>query len=445
MPPTRTDPGTGRHADSGAENAPGTGPDAELARSLGVEPGRPGTVHRKRRFLWIGAAVVALAAALAAWGLKGDGEAVAYKTQPVTQGDLKVTVTATGNLEPTNQVDVGSELSGIVKAVEVDFNDVVKPGQVLARLDTSRLDAQAIQAKAALQAAEARVEQARATVTQTTADLGRLDHVRELSGGQVPSQADMDAAQAAKARADADLASARAQVAQARGTLDGIETDLGKTVIRSPIRGIVLKRSVEPGQTVAASLQAPVLFTLAEDLAHMELHVDVDEADVGQVAQGQSATFSVDAYPERSFPAQVTQVRYGSETVGGVVTYETVLEVDNADLSLRPGMTATADISVETVTGALLVPNAALRFAPPAQPQAEQGKRSLLSRMFPRPPRAVRTPNDGKGQRVWVLKDGEPAPVRVTTGATDGSRTRILTGDLTAGMKVITDTGAARK
>jgi HlyD family secretion protein len=430
MPDTRTEPG----ADLDNETAP----DTSLAESLGIEPGRR-KKPRRLRPLWIGLAVLVLVALAAAWGLKGDGQTVSYKTQPVTRGDLKVTVTATGNLEPTNQVDVGSELSGIVETVDVDYNDVVQPGQVLARLDTSRLDAQLIQANAALQAAHAKVEQAQATLTQTTADLKRLDHVRELSGGQVPSQADMDAGLAAKERAAADLASARAQVAQAQGTVDGIQTDLGKTIIRSPIRGIVLKRSVEPGQTVAASLQAPVLFTLAEDLAHMELHVDVDEADVGRVAEGQKATFTVDAYPERTFPAKVTQVRYGSETVGGVVTYETVLEVDNADLSLRPGMTATADISVQSVTGALLVPNAALRFAPPAQPEAESGNRSLLSRMFPHPPRASRSGGNGRGPKVWVLKDGQPAVVRVTTGASDGSRTQVLTGDLKEGAEVITD------
>lgn len=438
MPDTRTEPA----ADLG-EGAPA---DTELARSLGIEPGPPGKVHRKRRLVWIGAAVVVLVAALAAWGLRGGGEAVRYKTQPVTRGDLRVTVTATGNLEPTNQVDVGSELSGIVEKVAVDYNDVVKPGQVLARLDTSRLDAQLIQANAALQAAQAKVEQAKATLTQTTADLKRQEHVRELSGGQVPSQADLDAALAARERATADLASARAQVAQAQGTVDGIQTDLGKTVIRSPIRGIVLKRSVEPGQTVAASLQAPVLFTLAEDLAHMELHVDVDEADVGRVTEGQKATFTVDAYPERTFPAEVTQVRYGAATVGGVVTYETVLTVDNADLSLRPGMTATADISVQAVTDALLVPNAALRFAPPAQPQAETGQRSFMSRLFPHPPRASRSPGgDGRGLRVWVLKDGAPAPVRVTTGPSDGARTQVLSGDLKPGTEVITDSETARR
>jgi len=427
--------------------APGTeaGTETDLARSLGLEPGRPPRPHRRRRLLLVAATVLAGVAVLAAWGLKGDGETVRYKTQPARTGDLKVTVTATGNLEPTNQVDVGSELSGIVERVDVDFNDVVKPGQELARLDTSRLDAQAIQARAAVQAAQAKVGQARATLTQTTADLARRTRVRELSGGQVPSQTDMDAAVAAKARAEADLASAQAQAAQAQGTLDGIQTDLGKTVIRSPIRGIVLKRSVEPGQTVAASLQAPVLFTLAEDLARMELHVDVDEADVGRVAEGQAATFTVDAYPERTFPAQVTQVRYGAATVGGVVTYETVLQVDNSDLSLRPGMTATADISVATVTGALLVPNAALRFAPPAQPQAAGGKRSFLSRMFPRPPRSARNQGEGKGLKVWVLENGEPTAVKVTTGATDGSRTEVLSGDLKPGTEVIVDTLSARK
>jgi HlyD family secretion protein len=194
--------------------------------------------------------------------------------------------------------------------------------------------------------------------------LERLQYLSKISGNRAVSVHDLDAAKAALARARADEAAARASVDLARATLEVNETDLSKAVIYSPINGIVLTRSVEPGQTVAASFQAPVLFTLAEDLSMMELHVDVDEADVGQVQEGQRAVFTVDAYPDRSFPAHIRQVRYGSKTVDGVVTYETILVVDNSDLSLRPGMTATADIVVKEIENTILIPNAALRYKP---------------------------------------------------------------------------------
>ena len=264
-------------------------------------------------------------------------------------------------------MDVGSEISGIVKSVEADYNDKVKVGQVLARIDTTKYEAQATQSKAALEAAKARVLQAQATVSETRSKLAQYERVRQLSNGKVPSQTEFDAAQAAFERAKADEASATAAVAQAQATLEANQTDIAKAVIHSPIDGIVLTRSIEPGQTVAAAFQAPVLFTLAEDLTQMELHVDVDEADVGQVKEGQEATFSVDAYPNRTFSARSPRPAIGSKTVDGVVTYETVLKVDNTDLCLRPGMTATADITVKKVQDAVLVPGAALRFTPPVQ------------------------------------------------------------------------------
>jgi HlyD family secretion protein len=295
----------------------------------GQTPGR----RRLRRVLAI-LGLLLFAGALLFWLLRGDEAAVRYETAEVTRGDLTVTVTATGTLEPVNQVDVGSELSGIIETVAVDFNDKVQRGQVLARLDTDRLQAQALESRAALQASQAKVTEAQATVLETRLAFERCEKLAER---KLCSAADLDTARAAHARAKAAEASARAQVAEARATLDGKETELAKAEIRSPIDGLVLLRQIEPGQTVAASLQAPVLFTLAEDLAQMELHVAVDEADVGSIAEGQTAEFTVDAWPERSFPATITQVRFAPLTVEGVVTYETVLAVDNSDLALRPG------------------------------------------------------------------------------------------------------------
>jgi len=238
----------------------------------------------------------------------------------------------------------------------VDYNSKVKAGQVLAVLDTAKLEAPIAQSRAALESAKAKAQQAKATVTETLAKMEQYQKVWSLSGGKVPSQTEMDAAKASLERAKADAANNAAAVSQAEAVLKSNLTDLSKSVIKSPIDGIVLARSIEPGQTVAASFTAPVLFTLAEDLAKMDLHVNVDEADIGRVLEGQSATFSVAAYPNRTFDALISQARYGSSTTSGVVTYETVLKVENPDLSLRPGMTATADITVRKLENVILSP-----------------------------------------------------------------------------------------
>jgi HlyD family secretion protein len=403
--------------------------------------------RRLKKFIIIALIVILAVAAVIIWKKAGKTTATQYKTEQVRQGELMVIVTATGTLQPTNTVSVGSELSGITKSVDVNYNDRVKIGQVLARLDTSKLEAQITQSKAALESAKAKVLQAQATVAETQAKLSQFQKVRELSNGKVPSQSEMDAAEAALKRAKADAASADAAVSQAQATLQANETDLYKSVIRSPINGVVLTRSIEPGQTVAASFQAPVLFTLAQDLTEMELHVNVDEADIGKIHEGQKATFSVSAYSNRTFEARITQARYASTTTSGVVTYETVLKVDNTDLSLRPGMTATAEITVKKVENAVLVPSAALRFTPPVQ-QEEKSSTGLVGALLPRPPSGTQQRNDittsGKQQRVWILKNGQLSAVSVTTGATSGGVTEVLTGDLQSGMEVVVDiiTGA---
>ena len=398
---------------------------------------------RLKKYLIIALVALLAVAAVIIWKTAGTRTAPQYKTEQVRRGELTVIVTATGTLQPTNTVSVGSELSGIIKSVEVNYNGKVKVGQVLARLDTSKLEAQLTQSKAALESAKAKVLQAQAT----RAKLAQLQKVRELSNGKVPSQSEMNAAEEAFERAKADVASATAAVSQAQATLQANETDLYKSVIRSPINGIVLTRSIEPGQTVAASFQAPVLFTLAEDLAQMELHVNVDEADVGKVQEGQKAAFSVSAYPNRTFEARITQARYASTTTSGVVTYETVLKVSNTDLSLRPGMTATADITVKKVENAILVPSAALRFTPPVQ-QEEKSSTGLVGTLLPRPPSGTQqredTTTNGKQQRVWILKNGQLSSVSITTGSTSGRMTEILAGDIQPGMEVVVDiiTGA---
>ena len=405
-----------------------------------------------RRWLWLAGAALLLAALLGFFllGAKDKSNAPQYETAAVERGRLEVTVSATGNLQPTNQVDVGSELSGIVDTVRVDINDHVKKGQELARLDISKLQDAIAKSRAALIAAEAGVRQAEATVTESRANLARLQEVFQLSGGKVPSRSEMETAQAARARAEANLASAQASVTQARASLSSDETNLAKASILSPINGVVLARKVEPGQTVAASLQAPVLFTLAEDLAQMELQVNVDEADVGQVKTGQKASFSVDAYPGRKYPASISRVSYGSQVSEGVVSYPTVLKVDNSDLSLRPGMTATAEISTAARDNALLVPNAALRFTPSPGGAKKPDSGGILGSLLPRMPRsagprAPRGEEKNGGKRVWVLQDGQVVAVQIKTGLSNGRMTEVLAGELKPGMRVITDLATPAK
>ncbi|MDG4596675.1 MAG: efflux RND transporter periplasmic adaptor subunit [Candidatus Contendobacter sp.] len=425
--------------------------DAELAKIIQSEPAR----GHLRALRWLIVAVVfALAGGGFVWFRSGPAADAApqYQTEPLGRGNLRVTVSATGKLAPINQVDVGSELSGTIETVLVDDNDRVNKGQVLARLDLTKLQNQIAKSKAALTSAEAKVLQAVATVKESRASLGRLRQVAKLSGGKVPAPTELETAEATVDRAVADEASARAAVEEARATLRTNETDLAKASIRSPIDGVVLQRKVESGQTVAASLQAPVLFTLAENLAQMELQVDVDEADVGQVREGQPATFTVDAYPNRSYPARIRQVRFGAETVNNVVTYKTMLNVDNDDLSLRPGMTATAEIVTAERENVLLVPNAALRFTPPP-PEAQSGGGGLVASLLPRPPRGLAprrqsaNAKGGKGaaRQIWVLRDGQPVAVPVTVGSSDGRMTEVAGEGLEPGLPVITASlGTAR-
>jgi HlyD family secretion protein len=264
----------------------------------------------------------------------------------------------------------------------------------------------------------------------------------------VPSIAELDTGRATAARATAELASAKAATAQARATLEAQRTDLGKAAIRTPIDGIVLKRAIEPGQTVAASLQAPILFTLAEDLRQMELLVAVDEADVSSVAEGQRARFTVDAWPTEQFDAQVVQVRYGADALEGVVTYGALLRVENPERRLRPGMTATAEITVKRIPDALLVPNAALRFSPP-EGEDEAGIGDQLRGLvrwrgrFPQRDRATRE-GAGATQIVHRLRDGALERLEITTGATDGTATEVLGGGLAQGDALAVDAQAAK-
>lgn len=391
---------------------------------------------KRNRQVLAGAAALLLLLGLL-WTFSGSTSAVRYVTAPVTKGSLVVLVTATGSVQPTNQVDVSSELSGTIRKVLVDYNSVVKAGETLAELDTEKLDATVASSRARLAAAKAKVDDALATEVEKQRDLMRK---KLLSGRKISSEQDLDLAQAAYDRAMAGVASARADVGVAEAELALNATNRAKASILSPINGVVLKRSAEPGQTVASSLQAPVLFSIAEDLTQMELQVDVDEADVGQVKAGQKATFSVDAFPDRRFPATIRDIRYASETIQGVVTYKAVLVIDNSELLLRPGMTATAEIKVEEIDSTVLIPNTALRYAPPSTDAAPQ--RSFLQRLLPGPPRfqpPSQKPVQTNERTVWVLDSGKPMAVTVTTGPTDGRNTVATSGTLKAGQLAIID------
>jgi HlyD family secretion protein len=414
---------------------------------LGVAKRAPLGFLRWRTLGWAAAAAfIVLAALLALWLTGGSRNSVRYTTEPVARGNLTVIVTATGSAQPITQVNVSSELSGTVRKVLVDYNSPVKTGQTLAELDMDKLKATIENSRAKVEAAKSRVADAAATIVEKR---GQYERKLALAGKDIASAQDLDLAKAAYDRAIASHASTLAEVKVAEADLRLNEINLGKACICSPIDGVVLKRSVDPGQIVASSLQAPVLFVIAQDLRHMELQVDGDEADVGKVRIGQHATFGVDAYPDRKFPAQIRDVRYGSETVQGVVTYKAVLSIDNSELMIRPGMTATAEIVVEQVRDALLVPNTALRFSP-ATTQSGGRQRSFVQMLLPRPPSATfRAPSvqdsSGPSRRVFVLRDGAPAAVPVVVGATDGRRTQILKGEIVADQSVIVDATVATR
>lgn len=407
--------------------------------------GQPPRIRWRRWRKWILIGVPVLVVLLLVARCVRPAPTVQYATAPVERHDLNVTITATGNLAPTVQVNVGSEESGLVDKVYVQNNDHVVKGQPLAQLDLSRLRDALVQSQASLHAAIATVAQDRATVAQTKANLAREDDVYKLSGGKVPSKTELDTARADYARAVANVAQAEAQVAQARANVSTNQTNLAKGTIYAPVTGVVLSRQVEPGQTVAASFNVATLFTIAQDLSNMKLQVKVDEADVGELKTGAPASFTVDAYPNRIFPATVTRVDLGANatqivnsagtaatSTTNVVDYVAELSVANPDGVLKPGMTATASIITNSIKNALLVPNPALRFTPPAPKKKS---------MFMGPPQPQKNSDVSRGAhgQIWVVrKDGTPQAIQVTVGETNGSLTQVSGPGVRAGLQVIT-------
>lgn len=394
------------------------------------------------------AALVLAAASAGGWYMLGSGasKAPTYRTAEIVRGDLVVTVTANGTLNPVRTVSIGSELSGIVREVNVDVNSQVKEGDTLIELDTANLTANANQARATLSSAKASLAQAQATQAEATAKMKRYEELNKTSGGKLPSRSEMDEQKAAVLKAKAGVLSAKAAIEDAQAKLQTSLTNLSKASIKSPVDGVVLARSVEPGYAVAASLQAVELLTVATDLRKLELLVDVDEADVGQVEAGQKATFTVASYPNKRFAADLTKVAFGSTSNDNVITYATYLMVDNPEMHLRPGMTATATIETAHRENVLLVPNTALRFKPRA---SSEQKSSGISSMMGPPHRPSASPKSAKEvtrnqsertQTVYVVgASGTAEPREVVTGLTDGRVTEIVRSNLQAGDQVITD------
>ena len=425
------------------------------AAELGLAAGRS---HKKSWLLAVVVVVILLAAAVFFFLQPGNPQDnQLFKTDTVTRADIAVTVSATGSVEPKDEVEVSSELSGIMDEVYVDYNDHVTAGQALAKLDTSTLSADVLEKQSSLKSAKANVAQAEAELEEAQLDYQHYQKVWQLSDGKHPSQQTLDSARIAVTKAQASLQVAQASVEVAAADLDSAQSDLVKATIVSPIDGIVLSKDVEPGQTIASSYSAPTLFLLAADLKDMELHVDIDEADIGLIKLGQQASFTVDAYSGREFQAQIIQIRLADtedDDDSSVVSYETILKVDNSDLALLPGMTAVTDIAVQSASDVLTVASAALRYSPDfGEPPAGADDSEEGGGLFDFMPRGPRRDNQNKqagndningsleGQKttIWVLRDKYPQPVEVETGISDGLRTQIVAGELQENDEVIID------
>lgn len=431
------------HNKTAAEQGPESAA-AESVRSvedvLGLKAGAGRKKRGKSWIFWTAAAAIVVGG-IAYWQFGTAAPQVSYVTTPAELGDITVEVSATGTLQPLIQVDISSELSGVMRSVAVQENQRVTQGEVLAELDTTRLEAQIERAEASVKSAEAKVLESKTTLTETQQAFSRAEQL--LSRGMTSAQA-LDTATAARDRADANVAMAEANLAIAQAELKQQEADLVKSKIYAPIDGIVLTRSVNPGQTVASSMQAPVLFVLAANLENMELEAAIDEADIGGVKTGQSARFTVDAFPERSFDADIRDISFASVATEGVVTYNARLDVDNSELLLRPGMTATVAVVTREAKGVLMVPAEAFRYSPPATTESRgfNLRDAFMPRMGPRRQRQQNSAEPGM-RTLYVLRNGAPEAVQVKVGATDGQNIEIVSG-LEEGDQVVTGTRQAR-
>lgn len=395
-----------------------------IEKTLGFN--QPKKRSMKKTFLLLLIFIALAGGAFWIWKDFSGNENTEYKTVTAEIKDLTTTVSATGNLEPTNTVDVGIEVSGTISEVLVDYNDRVKKGQTMARLDTTKLMSKVTSYQSALSKFQANIDEAKAQLKNAEHESDRVHQMFAATNGNYPSKKEVDEASIAVEKAKAQLSAAIAQSNQSGAELRTVQEDLRKAVVISPVEGIVLERKVEPGQTVVASMQIPVLFRMAEDLTKMKVLVSVDEADVGGVKENQKVEFSVDAYPNRKFEGKITQLRMNSAVVNGVVTYGAVVEVHNDDLLLRPGMTANASIITDTHKNVTVIPNAALRFSPPSSENGNDKKKKRAN-----------NEND-KGDHIWILKNKIPTKTKVQIGESDGIMSILLDSPLKPGDLIIT-------
>ncbi len=349
-----------------------------------------------------------------------------YKTLTVEQGSIVATVSATGTLNAVTTVQVGTQVSGTIQKLFVDYNSLVKKGQVIAQIDPAIFNSQVEQSQGNFQVAMANLVKAKALV----ADAKRtLERNRQLLKDGIVSQGDYDSAETKHQETMAAVKAAEGSVLQTRGAYLQAQTNLRYATIRSPVDGVVVSRNVDVGQTVAASFQTPTLFTIAQDLTKMQINTSVDEADIGKVKVGQPTVFTVDAYPEMQFRGVVSQVRIAPIITQNVVTYDVVITVENKDLRLKPGMTANVNIEVMRKDNVLKIPSTALRFNPEAVGE-ETNQQSSARR---------RTSAGSSGQKVFVLKDGKAVPVSVRTGTSDDSHVELVAGELRQGQEIIVE------
>ncbi|TAL26841.1 MAG: efflux RND transporter periplasmic adaptor subunit [Nitrospirae bacterium] len=363
----------------------------------------------------IGIIIVSSLGAGAFFLFKGKNNGVKYGTEKITRGDIETSVTATGSVNAVTTVLVGTQVSGTIKNIHVDFNSPVKKGQLIAEIGPAAFESQVEQAKANLFSARANIEKAETTLVDTKRTLERN---KQLFSKNLIARSDVDTAETNYETAKAQVSVAKAQVAQTEAALKTAQTNLGYTRILSPVNGVVISRNVDIGQTVAASFQTPTLFTIAQDLTKMQIDTNVGEADIGNAAVGQDVKFSVDAYPGTAFKGKVLQVRNAPITIQNVVTYDVVIKVDNTELKLKPGMTANVEIIVATKKDILKIPNAALRFRP-----SEKGP----------------LPAEKKGVGVWILENNKPKRISVVAGISDGTYTELVSGDIKEGQEIIVE------
>lgn len=375
----------------------------------------------KRTTLALFALMIAATISLGAYYARRGDDAPALTTEAVSRGDIVNVVSATGTMQAVTTVQVGSQVSGTIEALSADFNSMVKKGDLLAKLDQSTYQSAVEQADASLVNAQAEVE--RLKVAQSAADAA-LARARELAGRQLLPAADLQSAETASRSAAAQVIGADAKVVQARSAVQSARVSFEKTIIRSPIDGVVIARNVDVGQTVAASMSAPTLFVIAADLSHMQVNASIDESDLGQIQANQAVSFRVDAYPNDTFSGHVFQVRLNPTTANNVVTYAAIIDAPNPGLKLKPGMTATVSIEVARRDGVLRVPTAALRLKPDAAVLASLGASAAL---------AVT-----KGPAVWISEGTRVTRTGVQVGATDGTHTEIVGGLLLEGTLVLT-------